>query len=120
MSQIGKKVVFSDESRFNLWTDDNRVRVWRHPGERYNSTHTVLRHTAPTAGVMVWGVQNMLSVWEKATFSLVFSAKSLSTQWSWDDGGFFLTPRIRQGVSGLQVYPAVDFSHGHRLSEDIR
>ncbi|GFW15704.1 transposable element Tcb2 transposase [Trichonephila clavipes] len=31
------KVVFSDESRFGLWTDDNRVRVWRHPGERYNS-----------------------------------------------------------------------------------
>ncbi|GFU98100.1 hypothetical protein TNCV_1491241 [Trichonephila clavipes] len=24
------------------------------PGERYNSSHTVLRHTARTAGVMVW------------------------------------------------------------------
>ncbi|GFW96115.1 transposable element Tcb2 transposase [Trichonephila clavipes] len=33
-----KKVVFSDESRFVLGTHDNRVRVWRHPGERYNST----------------------------------------------------------------------------------
>ncbi|GFY32767.1 transposable element Tc1 transposase [Trichonephila clavipes] len=50
-----QKVVFSDESRFVLWTDDNRVRVWRHPGERYNSPHSVLRHTARTAGVMVWG-----------------------------------------------------------------
>ncbi|GFY35718.1 HTH_Tnp_Tc3_2 domain-containing protein [Trichonephila clavipes] len=29
-----QKVVFSDESRFLLGTDDNRVRVWRHPGER--------------------------------------------------------------------------------------
>ncbi|GFY19221.1 HTH_Tnp_Tc3_2 domain-containing protein [Trichonephila clavipes] len=29
-----QKVVFSDESRFNLGTDDNRVRVWRHPRER--------------------------------------------------------------------------------------
>ncbi|GFX58847.1 transposable element Tcb2 transposase [Trichonephila clavipes] len=48
-------VVFSDESRFVLGTDDNRVRVWRRPGERYNSPHTVLRHTARTAGVMVWG-----------------------------------------------------------------
>ncbi|GFV77711.1 transposable element Tcb1 transposase [Trichonephila clavipes] len=46
-----QKVVFSDEFR----TDDNRVRVWRCPGERYNSLHTVLRHTARTAGVMVWG-----------------------------------------------------------------
>ncbi|GFV34464.1 cytochrome P450 4C1 [Trichonephila clavipes] len=31
------KVVFSDESRFVLGTDDNRVRVWRHSVERYNS-----------------------------------------------------------------------------------
>ncbi|GFV92138.1 transposable element Tcb2 transposase [Trichonephila clavipes] len=49
-----QKVVFSDESRFVLGTDDNRVRVCRHPGELYNSPHTVLRHTARTAGVMVW------------------------------------------------------------------
>ncbi|GFX12153.1 transposable element Tc1 transposase [Trichonephila clavipes] len=32
-----QKVVFSDESRFVLGTDDNCVRVWRWPGERYNS-----------------------------------------------------------------------------------
>ncbi|GFX59763.1 transposable element Tcb1 transposase [Trichonephila clavipes] len=50
-----QKVVFSDESRFVLGTDDNRVRVWSRPGERYNSLHTVLHHTARTAGVMVWG-----------------------------------------------------------------
>ncbi|GFX72572.1 transposable element Tcb1 transposase [Trichonephila clavipes] len=30
------KVVFSDESRFVLGTDDKRVRLWRRPGERYN------------------------------------------------------------------------------------
>ncbi|GFX73577.1 transposable element Tcb2 transposase [Trichonephila clavipes] len=47
-----QNVVLSDESRFVLGTDDNRVRVWRRPGERYNSPHTVLRHTARTAGVM--------------------------------------------------------------------
>ncbi|GFU67955.1 transposable element Tcb2 transposase [Trichonephila clavipes] len=28
-----QKVVFSDESRFVLGTDNNRVRLWRHPGE---------------------------------------------------------------------------------------
>ncbi|GFW90889.1 transposable element Tcb2 transposase [Trichonephila clavipes] len=44
-----QKVVFSDESRFVLGTD-NLVRVWRRPGEQYNSPHT-----ARTAGVMVWG-----------------------------------------------------------------
>ncbi|GFU77535.1 transposable element Tcb1 transposase [Trichonephila clavipes] len=31
-----QKIVFSDDSRFVLGTDDNRVRVWRRPGERYN------------------------------------------------------------------------------------
>ncbi|GFV64636.1 transposable element Tcb2 transposase [Trichonephila clavipes] len=50
-----QNVVFSDESRFVLGTDDNPVRVWRCPGERYNSPHTVLHHTARTAGIMVWG-----------------------------------------------------------------
>ncbi|GFU42499.1 transposable element Tc1 transposase [Trichonephila clavipes] len=50
-----QKFVFSDESRFVLGTDDNRVRVWRRPGERFSSLHNVLRHTARTAGVMVWG-----------------------------------------------------------------
>ncbi|GFV94358.1 transposable element Tcb2 transposase [Trichonephila clavipes] len=45
-TDIGKKVVFSDESRFVLGTDDNCVRLWRRPGERYNSPHTILRHTA--------------------------------------------------------------------------
>ncbi|GFT74696.1 transposable element Tcb1 transposase [Trichonephila clavipes] len=50
-----QKVVFKDESRFVLGTDDNCQRVWRRPGERYNSPYTVLRHTARTAGVMVWG-----------------------------------------------------------------
>ncbi|GFW33554.1 HTH_Tnp_Tc3_2 domain-containing protein [Trichonephila clavipes] len=48
-----QKVVFSDESRFVLGTDDNRVWMWRRPGERYNFPHNVLRHIARTAGVMV-------------------------------------------------------------------
>ncbi|GFX79868.1 transposable element Tcb2 transposase [Trichonephila clavipes] len=50
-----QKVVFSNESWFVFGTDDNRVRVLRRPGERYNPSHTVPRHTARTACVMVWG-----------------------------------------------------------------
>ncbi|GFY32468.1 transposable element Tcb2 transposase [Trichonephila clavipes] len=50
-----QKVVFSDEFRFVLGSNDNRVRMWRRPGEWYNSPHTVLRHSARTASVMVWG-----------------------------------------------------------------
>ncbi|GFV64857.1 transposable element Tcb2 transposase [Trichonephila clavipes] len=39
-----QNVVFSDESRFVLGTDDNRVLVWRRPGERYNSPHCSTSH----------------------------------------------------------------------------
>ncbi|GFX94741.1 transposable element Tcb2 transposase [Trichonephila clavipes] len=49
-----QKVVFSYQYRFVLGTDDNRVGVWRRPGERYNFPHTVQRHNARTDGVMVW------------------------------------------------------------------
>ncbi|GFT44504.1 hypothetical protein TNCV_3250941 [Trichonephila clavipes] len=56
-----QKVVFSDESRFVWGTEDNRVRMWRRPGERYNSSNSVLRHTARTAGVMVWGPLPMIA-----------------------------------------------------------
>ncbi|GFV29499.1 transposable element Tcb2 transposase [Trichonephila clavipes] len=57
------QVVFSDESRFNLGSDDNRVRVWRPRGERRNPAFALQRHTATTAGVMVWSaiVFNILS-----------------------------------------------------------
>ncbi|GFW56662.1 transposable element Tcb2 transposase [Trichonephila clavipes] len=48
------QVVFNDESRFNLSSDDNRVCVWRSRGERLNLAIALQRHTTPTAGVMVW------------------------------------------------------------------
>ncbi|GFW12672.1 transposable element Tcb2 transposase [Trichonephila clavipes] len=45
-----QNVVFSDESRFVLGTDDNRVRVWKRPGERYNSPppHCSTSHCPPS------------------------------------------------------------------------
>ncbi|GFW67517.1 transposable element Tcb2 transposase [Trichonephila clavipes] len=45
-----------DESRFNLSSDDNRVRVWRSRGEHLNPAFALQRHAASTAGVMVWSV----------------------------------------------------------------
>ncbi|GFU61384.1 transposable element Tcb2 transposase [Trichonephila clavipes] len=50
------QVVISDESRFNLSSDDNRVRVRRPRGERLNPAFALQRHVTLTAGVMVWGV----------------------------------------------------------------
>ncbi|GFY05069.1 uncharacterized protein TNCV_562011 [Trichonephila clavipes] len=58
MSQIGKRLcLVMNPGLFCGQADDNRVRVWRHPGEWYNSPTLfyVTRHTARTAGVMVWG-----------------------------------------------------------------
>ncbi|GFY06908.1 transposable element Tcb2 transposase [Trichonephila clavipes] len=48
------QVIYSDQSRFNLSNDDNRVCVWRPCGERLNPAFALQRNTAPTAGVMVW------------------------------------------------------------------
>ncbi|GFS85060.1 transposable element Tcb2 transposase [Trichonephila clavipes] len=47
------QVVFSDESRFSLSSEDNRVCVWRPRGESLNPAFALQRHTTPTAGVMV-------------------------------------------------------------------
>ncbi|GFX42101.1 transposable element Tcb2 transposase [Trichonephila clavipes] len=49
------QVVFSYESKFNLSSDDNRVRVLRPRGERLNPAFALQRHATPTAGGMVWG-----------------------------------------------------------------
>ncbi|GFX17740.1 uncharacterized protein TNCV_475401 [Trichonephila clavipes] len=40
------------ESRFNLSSDDNRVREWRPHGECLNPAFVLQRYTAPTAGLM--------------------------------------------------------------------
>ncbi|GFV13608.1 transposable element Tcb2 transposase [Trichonephila clavipes] len=50
-----KQVVFSDECRFNLSSDDNHVRVLRPRGERLNPPFALQRHTAFTVAVIVWG-----------------------------------------------------------------
>ncbi|GFX46406.1 transposable element Tc1 transposase [Trichonephila clavipes] len=49
------QIVFSDESRFNLWDHDGRIRVRRCAGERCLSECVIEQHSALTPGVMVWG-----------------------------------------------------------------
>ncbi|GFW26956.1 transposable element Tcb1 transposase [Trichonephila clavipes] len=48
------EVIFSDESRFNLSSNDHRFRVWRPHGECLNPAFALQQHTAPTVGGMVW------------------------------------------------------------------
>ncbi|GFV97384.1 transposable element Tc1 transposase [Trichonephila clavipes] len=44
----------SDESRFQLCSDDHRRRVWRRPEQRADPGFTIARHRGPEPGVMVW------------------------------------------------------------------
>ncbi|GFX54694.1 transposable element Tc1 transposase [Trichonephila clavipes] len=47
------QVVFSDESRFNLWNPDGPIRVRRSAGERCLPDCVIKRHSGLTPGVMV-------------------------------------------------------------------
>ncbi|GFT26256.1 transposable element Tcb2 transposase [Trichonephila clavipes] len=100
MWKVTEKVVFSHESRFVFGTDHNRVRVWRSPGERYNSPHTVLRHTARTAGVMVWG-----AIAYDSWFTLIVMRGSVKGQRYVDD---ILRPHVGPFLYGL---PGIIFQH---------
>ncbi|GFU68150.1 transposable element Tc3 transposase [Trichonephila clavipes] len=88
-----QKFVFSDDSRFVLGTDNNCVRVWRHPGERYNSPHTVLRHTAHTADVMVWR-----AIAYDSRSTLIVMSDTLTGQRYVDD---ILRPHVGPFLNGL-------------------
>ncbi|GFV58740.1 transposable element Tcb1 transposase [Trichonephila clavipes] len=49
------QVIFSDESRFNLWDHDGRIRVKRYAGECCLPEGVIERDNGLTRGVMVWG-----------------------------------------------------------------
>ncbi|GFX41733.1 uncharacterized protein TNCV_388461 [Trichonephila clavipes] len=50
-----RPTLFSDDSRFQLFPDDHRRRVWRRPGQRADPVLPIPRHTHPQPGDMVWG-----------------------------------------------------------------
>ncbi|GFV83771.1 transposable element Tcb2 transposase [Trichonephila clavipes] len=80
------QVVLNDESRFNLSSDDNRVRVRKHHGERLNPAFALQQHTTPTAGVMVWA-----AIAYNTRSRLVLSRGTITAQWYVHD---ILQPRI--------------------------
>ena len=49
-----RRVLFSDESRFQLYRADGRLRVWRRSGERYADANVIRRVAHGGASVMVW------------------------------------------------------------------
>jgi len=54
-SSFWEKVIWSDESKFNLFGSDGVVRVWRSPGEEFKSEciNPTVKHGG--GSVMVWG-----------------------------------------------------------------
>ncbi|GFS88527.1 transposable element Tcb2 transposase [Trichonephila clavipes] len=109
-----QNVVFSEESRFVLGTDDNRVRVWRRPSERYNFLHTVLRHTARRAGVMVWE-----AIAYDSRFTLTVMRGTLTVQRYVDD---ILRPHVGPFLNGLSgAIFQQDNAHPHtaRVAQDF-
>lgn len=49
-----RRVLFTDESRFQLYRADGRQRVWRRTGERFADANVVRRVAHGGGGVMVW------------------------------------------------------------------
>ena len=50
-----KNVVFSDESKFNLFHSDGRVKIWRQPHERYHPGCTTKTVQGFGGSLMFWG-----------------------------------------------------------------
>ncbi|GFX44088.1 transposable element Tcb1 transposase [Trichonephila clavipes] len=86
----------------------------RRPGERYSSPHTVLRHTARTTGVMVWG-----AIAYDSRSTLIVMRGTLTGQRCVDD---VLQPHVGPFLNGL---PGAIFqqdnarSHTARVAQDF-
>ncbi|GFV43552.1 transposable element Tcb2 transposase [Trichonephila clavipes] len=70
---IRRRLVEGHLGSFNLSSDDRHVRVRRPRSERLNPAFSLQRHTAPTTGVMVWGV---IACNKRSPLVLIRDAKS--------------------------------------------
>ncbi|GFX76546.1 uncharacterized protein TNCV_3162641 [Trichonephila clavipes] len=68
---------FRDDSRFNLNSDNNRVRLWRPRGERLNPAFVLLRHTVPKAGVMTSALSRIITLRKRPGIALNFPTTHL-------------------------------------------
>ncbi|GFU89058.1 transposable element Tcb2 transposase [Trichonephila clavipes] len=112
---IGKVLIVGvyDESRFNINSDDNSVRVWRPRGERLNLAFALQRHTAPTAGVIVWNAI-ACNTWSP----LVLIRSTMTAQWYVYD---ILQPHVlllMQRLSGAIFQQDNARPHTTRVSQD--
>ncbi|KAF2884424.1 hypothetical protein ILUMI_21748 [Ignelater luminosus] len=63
-NEFWDSVLFSDESKYNLFRSDGRIRVWRHPNTEFKSKN--IQHTVKHGGggVLVWGCMTSFGVGE--------------------------------------------------------
>ncbi|GFX80238.1 HTH_Tnp_Tc3_2 domain-containing protein [Trichonephila clavipes] len=47
-------VLFTDESRFTMESDSERLLIWREQRTRYHQSNTVERHIYRGGGILVW------------------------------------------------------------------
>lgn len=50
-----KRIVYSDESKFNLYGPDGNHWCWREPGQEFNPRHVAMQEKHGGGHVMVWG-----------------------------------------------------------------
>ncbi|GFU98363.1 transposable element Tcb1 transposase [Trichonephila clavipes] len=107
------QVIFSDEPKLNLSSDDNHVRVWRPRGERLHPAFALQRHTAPTAGVMVRGAV-AYNTWKP----LLLIRGTMTAQWYVQD---ILQPHVlplMQRLRGTIFQQGNAQPHTARVSRD--
>ncbi|GFY32368.1 transposable element Tcb2 transposase [Trichonephila clavipes] len=95
------QVVFSEEYRFNLSSDDNQVRAWRALGKHLNPASAIQRHTAPTSAVIVWG-----AITYDAQSLLILIHDTITAQWYVHD---IIQPHLLPLMAGL---PGAIFQQG--------
>ena len=54
-NEFWEKVLFTDESKFNIFRHDGRILVWRKPNTAYNEKNLITTVKHGGGGVMVWG-----------------------------------------------------------------
>ena len=67
------KIVWSDESRFRLFVNDGRVRVWRERGERFQKDCVRNSCQAGAGSILVWG-----AIWHDGRSSLQILTKTVN------------------------------------------
>ena len=61
-SDYWNKVIFADESKFNIFGSDGRILVWRKPGEEFRKQNLVPTVKRSGGRVMVWRCMSFVRV----------------------------------------------------------